>query len=187
MVRVEDQNITFFHLAKNAGSSIARWLVNNVNGEEYIDEFRHMPPQSLQPLFDNFGWSFCCVRNPWSRYVSWYNFFVNQHNKIGKGLDISFDEFMNRLLEGDITSKYIKNMQGQMPFVESSDYIIRYENLVEDFKVVQKKTNCHVPLIHINRSKPVDYVEYYKKDDYIQWVGDRHCDEVHHFNYSFGG
>ena len=57
MVRVEDLNITFFHLPKNAGSSIATWLTDNVNGEEYHDEFRHASPQSLKPMFDDFGWS----------------------------------------------------------------------------------------------------------------------------------
>ena len=39
MVRVEDLNITFFHLPKNAGTSIANWLSDNVNGEEYMNDF----------------------------------------------------------------------------------------------------------------------------------------------------
>ena len=83
MVRVEDLNITFFHIPKNAGSSIASWLVRNVNGYEYFDEFRHSNPKSLLPIFEDFGWSFCCVRNPWERNVSWYNFkFENERTRV---------------------------------------------------------------------------------------------------------
>ena len=182
MVRVEDLNITFFHLPKNAGSSIARWLVLCVNGEEYFDDLRHASPLSLKPMFDDFGWSFCCVRNPWDRTVSWYNFLKGQ----GK-MPISFEEYMDLIMRGETSAKYIAAVKGQIAFVDNVDYVLRWENLLEDFKVVQDKVNCHVPLIHINKSRRTKYTNYYTKDEYINWIGETCADEIARFNYSYGG
>lgn len=181
MVRVEDLNITFFHLPKNAGTSIADWLTDNVNGEEYFHDFRHERPARLKPLFGDFGWSFCCARNPWDRTVSWYHFFKKQ----GK-ITVTFEEYMNCLIKGDESIKYIRNLNEQLLIVNEVDYVLRYENLVEDFKVVQDKVNCHVPLIHVNKSQRTKYTDYYTKDEYINWISEQCSDEIEHLNYAYG-
>ena len=181
MVRVEDLNITFFHIPKNAGSSIATWLTRHVGGEEYMDDFRHASPQSLEPLFDNFGWSFCCVRNTWDRYVSWYNFFKGQ-NKI----HTSFDEWMGAVISDNHSAKYIKPMNDQLPTANWVDYVIRFENLEEDFKVVQEKVGCDIPLFKSNSSKRTAYTDYYENNDHIDWVANRHEAEIAQLNDSYG-
>ena len=181
MVRVEDLNITFFHLPKNAGTSIANWLSDNVNGEEYMDDLRHGSPESLKPLFDDFGWSFCCVRNPWDRMVSWYNFFKGQskiHTCFPDFVDAVFDPSRN-------TKKYIIAVSKQMIYVRNSDYTLRYENLLEDFKLVQEKTNCFEPLGHHNSSNRTKYLDYYSKEHYIK-VKDYYAEEIEYFGYEFG-
>mgnify|MGYP000232879277 CR=1 FL=1 len=61
------------------------------------------------------------------------------------------------------------------------------ENLLEDFKVVQDKVNCHVALMHTNKSKRTRYIDYYAKDEHINWIGESCADEIAEFNYSFGG
>ena len=181
MVRVEDLNITFFHLPKNAGSSIATWLTDNVNGEEYMDDFRHASPQSLKPMFDDFGWTFCCVRNPWDRTVSWYNFFRGQ----GK-MPISFEEYMDRIIQGETSAKYVRPITGQIRIANNVDYVMRYENLLEDFKVIQDKVNCHVPLIHTNKSKRTRYIDYYTKDKHIDWIRERYKKDIDEYGFTFG-
>ena len=182
MVRVEDLNITFFHLPKNAGSSIATWLVNNVGGEEYFDELRHAHPHKLLPMFGDFGWSFCCVRNSWDRTVSWYTFFKGQ----GK-INISFNEYMDRIIDGDFTAKYIVQPSQQKAYSDQVDYIIKYENLVEDFKVVQEKTNCYVPLGHINNSPRSNYLDYFTKQKHIDWIAETYKDDINEYGFTFGG
>jgi hypothetical protein len=181
MVRVEDHNITFFHLPKNAGSSIATWLTKNVNGEEYIDEFRHSTPQRLLPIFQDFGWSFCCVRNPWDRFVSWYNFFKKQ----GK-ITIDFDDFIEKVINKEYSAKYITAPSDQSKFVKDVQYVIRYENLNEDFKVIQERTNCFKPLPHTNKSVDFKYKEYYTKDSWINYIGDYCKEEIYLLGYKFG-
>lgn len=186
MVRVEDLNITFFHIAKNAGSSIEEWLVRNCNGDAYIDEFRHNSPQRLYNLFDDFGWSFCVIRNPWDRAVSWYRFFVRQ-----KAITCSFERY---LLESYIHPrpkgrKYLIPASDQLKFTTAVRYVIRYENLIEDFKEVQRRTKCDVPLFKVNVSnvKNEKYVDYYKDKKYIKLVGDYCKKEIDEFGYKFGG
>ena len=181
MVRVEDLDITFFHLPKNAGSSIANWLTKNVDGEEYMDDMRHASPQSLRPLFDDFGWSFCCVRNPWDRIVSWYNFFKKQ----GK-MPYTFEQYMDKVIAGDYSAKYVKPQSHQHNVARDVDYVIRYENLLEDFKVVQQRVNCFEPLPHSNKSVDFIYKEYYTQDSYINWVSEYYSEEISMFGYKFG-
>lgn len=182
MVRLEDLDITFFHLPKNAGSSIEQWLTTNVGGEAYLEDLRHTSPQSVEPLFGDFGWSFCCVRNPWDRMVSWYNFFKGQ----GK-ITISFEQFMKDSFTGNTTAKYIKPIDRQMRTSSYVDYVIKYENLVEDFEEIQKRTNCFVPLGRHNSSKRDKYISYYTDKKLVDFVGEYYYDEIRTFGYSFGG
>jgi len=182
MVRLEDLNITFFHMPKNAGSSIEKWLQTNLDGEVYLEDFRHASPQSVKPMFDDFGWSFCCVRNPWDRMVSWYNFFKGQ-NKIHTDFDQWIRDSFN---PKEQTAKYVKPINRQMQFVNAVDYVIRYENLIEDFKVVQEKTNCFEPLGHHNKSNRTKYLDYYTKQEHIDLVAEYFHEEIEHFDYKYG-
>lgn len=169
-------------MPKNAGSSIEKWLAKNLNGEVYLEDLRHASPQSLKPMFEDFGWSFCCVRNPWDRMVSWYNFFKDQ-NKI----NTDFDQWISSAFNpNEQSSKYIKPINKQMLFVNSVDYVIRYENLIEDFKVVQEKTNCFEPLEHHNSSKRSKYLDYYTKDSQIKMVDEYYKEEIDYFRYAYG-
>lgn len=181
MVRVENLNITFFHIPKNAGTSIADWLTTYVGGDEYANDLRHASPHSLEPLFGDFGWSFCCVRNTWDRYVSWYNFFAGQ-----KKIDVSFNEFMDICMSGNHSAKYFKPMNNQLRTTMSVDYVMRYENLEEDFKVVQKKTKCDQSLFKRNRSKHTAYTDYFTKK-HIDWVAEYHAEEIDQLKYTYGG
>lgn len=182
MVRLEDQNMTFFHIPKNAGSSITRWLCENVNGDEYDDDVKHATPNQLLPLFGEFGWSFCCVRNPWDRVVSWHTFFTKQ----GK-MQRCFTDFVELAYTGQTSAKYIQPMSNQLAFTEASDYVIRYENIVEDFKIIQQKTNCDVPLGWDNRSRIQNkYVEHYRDQSTIDHIARYHADEIEALGYKFG-
>ena len=184
MVRCEDLNITFFHATKNAGSSIEVWLEDNVDGDVYDGDLRHAAPKDLDSLFDDFGWSFCCIRNPWDRVVSWYLYF-----KRHKFLDCNFGEYLKQACDPNLYGlKYARFPEHQMFFITRVDYCIKYENLIEDFKVVQKKVNCFEPLGIMNTSpnKKGKYLDYYTKDEYINMVGDYFKIDLDVTNYSFG-
>ena len=187
MVRVEDLNITFFHLPKNAGSSIAIWLTDNVGGEEYHNELRHATPENLKPLFDDFGWSFCCVRNPWDRVVSAYHYYVRRHQTSdGKyGIDplkTSWEEFANREWEH---GKWGCVHKPQTTYFDKVDCILRFENLDKDFLQIQDMYNCWRPLFTANQSKHKDYRKYYTNPRWIDDVAEHFKADIKEFGYSF--
>lgn len=186
MVRVEHLNVTFFHASKCAGSSVESWLKNNVNGDVYDNDLRHLYPRHLTNLFpEGFGWSFCVVRNPWDRMVSWYSYFKNI-----KGLDLSFDEYLEKCFYDKTVQN--TNMFGKptplIKYVNDVNFVVRFENLVEDFKVVQDKVNCYAPLQHTNKTRDDrDYVKYYGCQKHIDVIQSFYKDDINLLGYSFGG
>ena len=187
MVRVEDLNITFFHAAKNAGSAIEKWLKNNSNCEVYNNDIRHGNPIRLKPLFDDYGWSFCVIRNPWDRVVSWYRFFVKQ-----KKVTCSFGSYIEEAYRRGYdrsTRKYMIPISSQLPFSRNVSYVMRYENITEDFKEVQKRFNCFKPLTKFNVSniQNKNYVDYFNNTKHIKLVQKWHEEEIEEYNYTFGG
>lgn len=180
MVRLEDLNITFFHLPKNAGTSIEQWLIDNCNGDLYDDDLRHEKPHHGKRLFDDIGWSFCVIRNPFERVVSWYKHFHSQ-NKI----TVDFHEYVV-IASKQKKDRYLIWPGSQKGFADNVDYVIRYENLKEDFKVVQDKVKCWKPLGHHNSSG--------RRHPPIKWnktlydlVCTRYAEELYEYNYEFGG
>jgi hypothetical protein len=182
MVRLDNPNMTFYHISKNAGTSIEDWFLKNIKGAEiYNGDMRHAYPLDIYTLWDDLGWCFACVRNPWDRTFSWYNY-----QKKGGKMSCSFEEFVMKLFyEGDLTKKYYRPVERQINW-STCDYLIRYENLIEDFKVVQKKLNCFEPLPHLNLSQTMNnYADHYINDRMINIVGEYFKEDIDYFDYSF--
>ena len=180
MVRLEDLNITFFHAPKNAGTSIETWLIENCNGELYDEDVRHLNPSKGKRLFGDLGWSFCVIRNPYERVVSWYKHFHSQ----GK-ITCEFHEYI-RIASRQQPDRYLIWPGFQNVFVDHVDYVIRYENLKEDFKIVQDKVKCWKPLPKLNsNSKRHPPIKWDKQS--IDLVYNGYKTELFDLNYEFGG
>lgn len=186
MVRLENLDITFFHASKCAGSSVETWLKTYAGGDVYDNDMRHLTPSQLSHLFpEGFGWSFCVVRNPWDRMVSWYKYFRNIRN-----LDLSFDQYLDKCFFDKSVQN--TNMFGKpvrlINYIPHVNFVARFENLETDFKVVQQRVQCFEPLFHVNKSGPANkYVDYYNNQHYIDIVGDYYRDDIQQLGYSFGG
>ena len=180
MTRCEDLNITFIHLPKNGGSSISNWLVENAGGEEYYDAMRHTSLERLAPLFGDMGWSFCVVRNPWDRIISWWKYWTKQKRTSG-----SFAEYLDRALSNPsaISNNMISNQLQNMAGV---DCVLRFESLNKDFEIVQDKVNCYKSLPFDNVSWKTDYTKHYETQKMIDIVGDYYEQDIKHFGYKFG-
>ena len=65
------------------------------------------------------------------------------------------------------------------------DYVMKFENLKEDFKVIQENLNCFEPLNTINKSnKEHDYRKYYTDESYD--IITKNCaTDIEKFNYTF--
>lgn len=197
----------FIHAPKTAGNSIQNHLQNysednieiteeqatyNKENKSYLDRFgisssdkklnihKHT---TLNAYYNNWRkkygsiedfFKFGTTRNPWDRAISYY---------FWKGYK-SFDKkrFVN--LEGyQICSNYF--------YVEKYndyklDYVIKFENLQEDFDIVCDKIGIpQQKLPHVNTTKHKHYTEYYD-DESREFVAEKYAMDIEHFGYEFG-
>ena len=164
-----NNNLTFIHLPKNAGTSISQWIEQNTNYQ--YDGQRHQHISALPSDWqDNI---FCVARNPYQRAVSWY-YFVQQmlDRKLRRKENASFIlpqlEILQEGFEKFVTvyfnyvfsknkfrnSFHVMTLKSiaQTNFV-GDDYkgiVIKYENIHQDWKIVQDIVGCHMPLPVIN-------------------------------------
>ena len=186
MVRIEtdDIDLTFIHLAKNAGTSIEIWLQKHIpEAEVYGSEsdMGYERPSVVNPLFDSLGWTFCVVRNPWDRLVSVWSFWVRSNS-----INYSFDEWFKLCQDNrTITRKYTRFPNPQLTHYLECDTVLRFENLVEDFKIVQDKVKCWEPLGKLNHSHHKHYTEYFSKEQ-REYTANYFWKDIKDFNYKFG-
>jgi hypothetical protein len=69
-------NATFIHIPKNAGNSLEKWALDN--NIEFEDKFNHCTASQAKTLWNDLGYVFSFVRNPFSRTVSIFHY-LGQH------------------------------------------------------------------------------------------------------------
>ena len=189
MIYALDHKIIFYHVPKTAGASISYWMENNDLG--YVAAIRpiHMHPQSFKNYNFPVEWSFCVVRNPWERWVSWWYYW----RVLAKRFDHSFEEYTEKFFtdqfkpQGFAGGHYGPNI----PQINYSRYVhevLRYENLEEDFKKVQDKFNIHAPLekrANISKGK-LHYSHYYTSPRLIDLVSEYYKEDIEELGYTYG-
>jgi hypothetical protein len=186
MMYALDHNIIFYHVPKTAGSSISYWLENNDLG--YMAHIRpmHMQPRSFVQYKFPVDWSFCVVRNPWERWVSWWYFW----KFLAKKIDHSFEEYTEKFFTGQYDILEGGHYGPNIPQIHYSRYVtdvLRYENLQEDFKKVQDKFNCHAPLekrANISEGK-LHYSHYYTSSRLVDLVSEYYKQDIEELGYAY--
>jgi hypothetical protein len=126
-------------------------------------------------------YKFTCVRNPWDRMVSYY--FTPTQNP----------ETWNRKKFRAIISKaasvpdYLRLDDDETDPFANMNYIMRFENLTDDFRIVCGRLNISPPpLARLNRSNRAHYSKYYD-DELRELVHTRFAREIERFGYKFEG
>ena len=197
---LEQRHLLFLHIEKNAGTSITNWMddfASKNNDKTYLIHHRHIEWKKLPSPYNTY-WTFCVVRNPWSRLVSRYNYdvspdlqkylagegdyFLRVYNKLQKGFDywIKNDVYTLPLIE------HRMKWQNQCEIIEGCKniHILRYENINEDFKLLQNKLKWNKPLPHANATVECDYKKYYN-DELINIVADHYKQDIKEFGFTF--
>ena len=124
-------------------------------------------------------YKFTCVRNPWDRMVSYY--FTPTQNP----------ETWNRKKFRGIISKavsvadYLRLDNGEEDPFANVDYIMRFENLADDFRAVCTAIGISPPTLpQYNRSNREHYSKYYD-DELREFVRTRFAAEIERFDYTF--
>jgi hypothetical protein len=175
---VENPNLIFIHIPKNGGSSVTRWLRENLYGVK--GTVTHGGMQHIEQEFSHAVDypSFAIVRNPWDRIVSSY-FFKKKKEQI----DCSFEDWLYSY--PDSSSNWFTFKTPQVEWLEKSPtWILRFENLHTDFKQIQEYTNCSFPLEHKNATIHKDYKSYYttKTKKYVEKLFE---EDIYRFKYKF--
>lgn len=179
-----DHKITFIHNPKTAGTSISQWLDENFIT---LQGRKHGHIKEVEEYFPDTEFTFGVVRNPWSRLVSWYKF-------AGHGSGSFESWFLNRLdthqtlgFSNDImwARQWYKLTTLQSDWFGNDTYVIRFEQINDDFKKIQIMLDCDRPLTVTNATNKDDYVDYYNQD-LVDLVRDIYLKDIIKFGYEFG-
>jgi len=124
-------------------------------------------------------YKFTCVRNPWDRMVSYY-FGTTQ-------LVETWDrkEFRKLILRALSVRDYLQLDQGEADPFSNLDYIMRFENLADDFRAVSARLGIRdAPLPQYNRSSREHYSKYYDAE-LCELIRKRFAPEIARFGYAF--
>jgi hypothetical protein len=191
----------FVHIPKTAGNSIQTalrdysedQLVALRKEQDGIERFGLRNPNykikkhsALAEYRDALGneqfrdlYKFTCVRNPWDRMVSYY-FTPTQTPE-------TWDrrKFRKIISKGVSVGDYLRLDNGEGDPFANVDYIMRFENLTEDFLTVCRTLAISPPALpRYNRSSREHYSKYYD-DELRELVRTRFAAEIERFGYTF--
>jgi len=173
---VVSNKIIFIHVPKTAGTSIRTWLEPfSINS----NWFWHIPLEHVKKSHPDIQDAFCVIRNPWDWYVSKYHWEISRREKFLAGdnsvklpdENTEISTTMLRYYKSIGFKKFLLTMPqtSQEVYSNGCNIILKYENLHEDFKQIQNRLNCFIPLLHLNASTKRNYMEYYDSTtkDYV--------------------
>jgi hypothetical protein len=122
---------------------------------------------------------FTCVRNPWDRMVSYY-FTPTQNSE-----SWSREKFRGIISKAISVADYLRLDDGEEDPFANVDYIMRFENLADDFRTVCGRLDISPPTLpQYNRSTRERYSKYYD-DELRELVCARFAPEIERFGYTF--
>ncbi len=123
-------------------------------------------------------YKFTCVRNPWDRMVSYY--FTPTQNST----DWDRKKFKKAILKLLPVADYLRLEGREDPFA-NVDYIMRFENLADDFRLVCAALSVSAATLpKYNRSNREHYSKYYD-DELRELVRARFAADIERFGYTF--
>jgi hypothetical protein len=209
-IHFENPLATFIHIPKTGGSSFERWVYDNI--EKFDRKEKHATLVQAKTFWEDLGFTFTFVRNPFARLVSMYHFIgqraVEREHRRSEGIRVKkgclreddlqiinlynkgFDYWINAWYENtpefqDTPNGNWSRRDCQTFWVdEKIDLILKIENIKEEFNVIKELLNCKIDLPHVNKSNHTSYRDYYNLTS-KKLVEELMKDDLEKFNYDF--
>lgn len=184
----DKKQFIYVHVNKTGGTSVQKIL--HVHCRKAA---KHHHAQSLNDmrLYGTDYFRFTTVRNPYDRWVSNYHFNIRRNHKTAKNK--SFKEYLFDVIDEskkesrefpDLWYNSAWNWISDDNDVLLVDYVMRFENLEADWKIVSKKLGVEDTLPKTNASSHDHYSKYY--DDETYDLVTRHCaKDLEYLGYTF--
>tara|TARA_B100000579_G_C22667132_1_gene773788 strand:+ start:209 stop:796 length:588 start_codon:yes stop_codon:yes gene_type:complete len=167
-----------------------RYELGKTPGED-CRQHRLLGHYDIRSSYFKFGF----VRNPYSKFVSEYNYFKKLYKTHPDIISFSselcdFKTFARNINKVDWPEhRYMQykffTLKGKTPY-QSMDFIGRMENLQQDFDIVCEKIGIpRQELPHANLTNSKHYTEYYD-DETRELVAERYAKDIEYFGYKFG-
>jgi len=177
----------FFHVGKCAGTSIKKSLAA-IKGLSYDRMKGHSSLAELQQCVRESGFdpekyfTFSVTRNPWDRHVSLY-YHMTSITKIHPNDPLKAKMEFKGSFEDFVYNSYVAKFDYSLV-----DYVIRYENLIDDFDQLCNHLNIKTPVLphfDYNTGRPkVSYRSYYNSETQKK-VSELYATDIDYFNYEF--
>jgi len=193
----------FVHIPKTAGGSIKQWLWDNSINFNSDSELLHKSLEETVTFYQKknisfkYNFSFACIRNTYDRMISVYEWIKYKRNKRVQKI-IGRNRVPNRedVLVLEAADKgivyffeYLKNnpvddysLRSQVEWIKDVDFVLKNENLAQDFKIIQEKLNCYSPLNYQIHKLDYDPSIYYV-DGFIKFIKKTFQEELDYFKY----
>jgi len=192
----------FVHIPKTAGNSIQSvlrdysedQLVALRKEQDGIERFGLRNPEykikkhsTLSEYREALGdaqfgnlYKFTCVRNPWDRMVSYY-FTPTQSQETWNR-----KKFRGIISKAVSVADYLRLSDDEHDPFANVDYIMRFENLTDDFRTVCDVLGISSAMLpHYNRSNRDNHYSTYYDDELRELVRTRFAAEIQRFGYRF--
>lgn len=185
----------FIHIPKTAGTSILHALGRASGMHDHLPwyVYYNANPRRYQAYF-----SFCFVRNPWDRAYSAYRFFCAGGNgttdlPMAESI-LNFASFDHFIVDGLGRGRYRSHptLLPQSNFVIAYDdkvmvdFIGRYENIEDDFKIIADRLKLTSGLPHKNQSpnSQASWMDAYGSAESIAAIAEIYRQDILIFGYA---
>ncbi|MFC1529827.1 sulfotransferase family 2 domain-containing protein [Gemmatimonadota bacterium] len=211
MIVSREHRFIFVHIFRTAGRSFTKALKQFGQEEIPGQTHRHHTALEIRDLVGREFWdesfSFAVIRDPWERLLSQYLYhrqtvreFAARHGQKPTKVARRTQRRMRRFRDFDAFIKWCsireevdewtrhKLTQSDFLFDESGtllvDYILRFETLNEDMRILEGKLGLEIDLPHINYQPHRHYSEYYT-DETREMVAGICRHEIEAFGYTW--
>jgi len=165
----------YIHIPKTGGTTIEKIFFNKNSSSE------HIIITEYSNYYDYFIFSF--VRNPYTRIISVYNYFINGGNKsLGDKNIINRDVDINNFLKeyNETNLKFLKTQYSYLQDSKNIDFVGRYENFDNDLKQICNSTNTNFIDVHY---RVTPYKDYSIEPEFIDMISSIYDIDFIKFNY----